>query len=93
MQRRRRAASWLELLAEFGLEDLEEAGRIITERSEDAMRRAITALPDGTYDSEVGQTDTTSPFASRSALIVHGDEPRSTTTAPLRRVPAGSTWC
>jgi N-methylhydantoinase B len=45
-----------ELLAfmdEYGVDDLAPLARVIHERSERAMRRAITTMPNGTYGAEV----------------------------------------
>jgi N-methylhydantoinase B len=62
------------LLGEFGLRDLEDAGTIITQRSEEAMRRAIKAMPDGTYESEVRADGYDQPVHIRVRVVVHGDE-------------------
>jgi N-methylhydantoinase B len=42
----------VELLREFTLDDLERASDVITDRAEDAMRRGIECIPDGTYAAE-----------------------------------------
>jgi len=52
------AARLVEFMTEFGLDTLEPLADEIIDRSEQAMRRAITALPDGIYRNEVWSTDT-----------------------------------
>lgn len=47
------AARLVEFMTEFGLDTLEPLADEIIDRSEQAMRRAIAALPDGIYRNEV----------------------------------------
>ncbi|MEV4055535.1 hydantoinase B/oxoprolinase family protein [Amycolatopsis sp. NPDC049688] len=47
------AASLLRLLDELGLETLDDVAAEIMDRSEQALRDALRALPDGTYTNEV----------------------------------------
>ncbi len=63
------------LMEGYGLPDLTDLAREIQGRCETAMRAAITALPDGTYRSEL-QTDglLEVPITIRMALTVKGDE-------------------
>jgi 5-oxoprolinase (ATP-hydrolysing) len=43
----------LKLMNEYGLEDLLAVAEVIHKRAEDATRRAIRAIPNGTYTSEI----------------------------------------
>ena len=43
----------LAMLSDLGLQDLEELGRVILERSREAMRREIATLPEGAYEYEM----------------------------------------
>ena len=65
----------LALMAAAGLDDLTDLAREIQGRCEAAMRSAISALPDGTYRSEL-ETDGLNdrPITLRMALTVNGDE-------------------
>jgi N-methylhydantoinase B len=62
------------LMEQAGLHDLTDLAAEIHRRCEIAMRGAITALPDGTYRSEL-QTDglLDTPITIRLALTVEGD--------------------
>ncbi|MFI5608873.1 hydantoinase B/oxoprolinase family protein [Amycolatopsis sp. NPDC051903] len=69
------AASLVRLLAEFGLDSLDDVAAEIMNRSERALRDAITALPDGVYRNELvtdGFDD--EPVVLRAAVTVAGDE-------------------
>nr|WP_239155272.1 hydantoinase B/oxoprolinase family protein [Amycolatopsis sp. FDAARGOS 1241] len=69
------AASLVRLLAEFGLDSLDDVAAEIMNRSERALRDAITALPDGVYRNELvtdGFDD--EPVVLRVAVTVAGDE-------------------
>ncbi len=64
----------VELMTEYGLDDLESFAGEILGRCENAMRAAIRALPDGDYTHEF-QTDglMDQPFTYRIAIKVAGD--------------------
>ncbi len=64
----------LALMQEYGLEDLEELSRELRSRSEGAMRKAIEALPDGTYHAEAVSDGIDAPIRLKMALTVRGDE-------------------
>ncbi|WP_326838041.1 hydantoinase B/oxoprolinase family protein [Amycolatopsis rhabdoformis] len=69
------AVSLVRLLAEFGLASLDDVAAEIMNRSERALREAITALPDGVYRNELvtdGFDD--EPIVLRVAVTVAGDE-------------------
>ena len=62
-------------LKEFGLDELDSLADAIIERSEAAMRQAVTVLPDGTYSSENwadGFDD--QPVRIAVAVTIAGDE-------------------
>lgn len=62
-----------ELMAEYGLDDLDLFAGEILGRCEAAMRAAIRALPDGTYTHEFQTDGLEQPFTYRTALTVAGD--------------------
>jgi N-methylhydantoinase B len=69
------AASLVRLLAEFGLETLDDIAAEIMDRSERALREAIAALPDGVHHNELvtdGFDD--EEVVLRVAVTVAGDE-------------------
>ncbi len=64
----------LDYLDEFDIDDLDDLGDEITQRSEQATRRSISKVPDGTY-SHVIQTDgLDEPITIACAVHVNGDE-------------------
>ena len=68
-------AKLLELLDEYGLDDLVSLSETIIERSEQALRAAVERLPDGVYVHEVqmdGRGDEL--LAIRAAVTVDGSE-------------------
>lgn len=64
----------LALLDEYDLPDLEGVSTAIQDRSERAMRAAISALPDGVYHSTVVVDELDLPLQLVCALEVQGDE-------------------
>ena len=62
------------LMGEYGLESLEELSRELRGRSESAMRKAIRAVPDGTYHAEAVSDGIDKPIRLKMALTVNGDE-------------------
>lgn len=69
------ARSLVRLLGEYGLDTVDPIGAEIIARSESAMRTAIAALPDGTYEHsmELDGFDG-EPITLAVAVTVHGDE-------------------
>ena len=67
-------ARLLEMIDEFGLEDIEQLSDEICARSESAMREAITALPDGVYENEAYTDGFDEPIRLCVAVRVEGDE-------------------
>jgi N-methylhydantoinase B len=64
----------LEYLDEFGLGDLAVLGDEITTRSEEATRRAIAAVPDGTYRHVIQTDGLDEPLTIACAVHIDGDE-------------------
>lgn len=62
------------LLGEYRLPDLASVAREIQAHSERAMRDAISAIPDGTYRSEVVADGLDHPITLRCEITVAGDE-------------------
>lgn len=64
----------VELMDEFGLDDLSSVSDDIIGRSERAMREAIRKIPDGCYESEVMSDGLDEPIRIHCAVTVTGDE-------------------
>jgi N-methylhydantoinase B len=64
----------LTLMREYGLETLEALSQELRSRSENAMRAAIRAVPDGTYRAEAISDGIDTPIRLKMALTVKGDE-------------------
>ncbi len=64
----------LALMDEYDLADLQSLSDDIQNRSEKAMRQAISALPNGIYRSEVVVDELDQPLTLACALEVRGDE-------------------
>lgn len=67
------ASRVLDIMREFGLNDLREVSREIRDRSEQVLRRAISEVPDGTYEGEVVSDGFDSPIVIHCATTVDGD--------------------
>jgi len=67
------ARSLLALMREFGLDSLDELSDAIIRRSEEALRRAIAALPDGEYTSETTADGLDAPVRIKTKVVVAGD--------------------
>ncbi|MGK6309775.1 hydantoinase B/oxoprolinase family protein [Variovorax sp. DT-64] len=80
----------LEFLADTGLEDLQVLGQAVHAHSERAMRKAIAAIPDGRYESEIradgipGQ-----PTRIHCVIEVEGDNLTVDYTGSSAQVAAG----
>jgi len=68
------ARSLAHLLAEFGLDSIEPLSDEIVSRSEQAMRAAIAALPDGVYEHESWSDGFDEPIRLAVAVSIAGDE-------------------
>jgi N-methylhydantoinase B len=66
----RRLVSFLD---EFGLADIEELSDVIIERSEQAMRERIRAVPDGAYDYAMTVDGWASPITIKARIEIRGD--------------------
>lgn len=60
-------------MEEYGLDDLEELTSETQGRTEQAMRKAITALPDGVYEADQWCDGIEEPFRYRLRVTVSGD--------------------
>jgi N-methylhydantoinase B len=69
-------ARLLEMIEEFDLGDIESLSDEVCSRSEQAMREAITALPDGVYENEICTDGFDEPIRLAVAIHVEGDEAR-----------------
>ena len=67
------ARSLLALMREFGLDSLDELSDAIIRRSEEALRRAIAALPGGEYTSETTADGLDAPVRIKTKVVVAGD--------------------
>ncbi len=70
------ARKLIEMLEEYNLPDIEEVAVLILERTEAALRRAIRALPAGTYRNTIRIDGFDSPLTIACAITVDGDELR-----------------
>ena len=61
------------LMADYGMADLRALASVVRGRSEKAMRDAITALPDGTYMSEIWNNPLGEPMRYPVKLKVEGN--------------------
>lgn len=67
------AARLVRMLDEHGEDDLRALGAVIVEQSDGAMRRAVAALPDGTYDYATRIDGYDSPVELVARLTVAGE--------------------
>lgn len=70
------ARKLIEMLDEYALPDIEAVSAQILDRTERAVRAAISALPDGLYRDEIGIDGFDEPLRIACALTVAGDELR-----------------
>ncbi|MFA5551643.1 MAG: hydantoinase B/oxoprolinase family protein [Trueperaceae bacterium] len=75
------------LLDDYALNDLVELASEIHGRSERAMRKAITELPDGSYEFEVRGDGVTEPIVIHIAVRVHGDSLEVDYTGTSAQIP------
>lgn len=67
------ARTLLTLMEEFQLDTLDVVATAIFQRSEDAMRHAIAAVPDGEYRSETTADGLDRPIHIQTKVVVAGD--------------------
>jgi N-methylhydantoinase B len=63
----------LEMMEDHDLSDLEGLSTAIIERSEQSMREAIRAIPDGTYRHEIDMDGFDEPIIVKLAITIDGD--------------------
>ena len=83
----------LKLMRERGLATLGEVSRELRGRSEAAMRKAIRALPDGTYHAEAISDGIDAPIRLKLALTVAGDELTADFAGSDAQVPRSINVC
>jgi N-methylhydantoinase B len=64
----------VEMLDEFGLDDIEELSAAILDRSEAGMRAAIREIPNGAYRGELMLDGFEEPIVIKTLVSVRGDE-------------------
>src|SRR5215211_7158475 len=83
----------LALLDEYGLPDLTALAAILQERAEAAMRRSITAIPDGIYANEVVVEAPTGDLTLRGTVTVSGEEIAVDYAGSAPEQPGGGVNC
>jgi len=63
----------LEMMEDHGLSDLEGLSAAIVARSEQSMREAIRAIPDGTYRHQIDMDGFDEPIVVKLAITISGD--------------------
>ena len=66
-------AHLLKFMEEFGLESVDPLADAIIDRSEQALRAAISRLPDGEYKSELWSDGFEGPIVLKANVVVEGD--------------------
>ena len=67
-------ARLIEFMEEFGLESIDPLADAIIWRSEQAMRQAISQIPDGVYENELWSDGFEGPVVIKAKVTVDGDE-------------------
>ncbi len=83
----------LALLDEYTLVGLDELANEIQQRSEQAMRDSIRAIPDGIYRSELTFDELDGPLPLCAAITVQGDELNVDFTGSAPQQPRGGINC
>jgi N-methylhydantoinase B len=68
------AARLVDLMTEFGLDDLTDLSAEIVGRSDRVLREAIRRIPDGRYEAEVESDGLDEPVRIHCTAMVRGDE-------------------
>ena len=63
-----------EFMEEYGMHDLEALAQVVQKRAETAMRKAITALPDGCYEHRVEADGLDTHLSFPIRIMIEGDE-------------------
>jgi N-methylhydantoinase B/oxoprolinase/acetone carboxylase alpha subunit len=83
----------LALLDEYGLPDLTALAEILQDRAEAAMRRAITAVPDGVYTREVLVEAPDRDLSLRGTVTISGEEIAVDYAGSAPEQPSGGINC
>ena len=83
------SAKLIEMVEQYDLGDLRQLSAQVLERSEAAMREAIAAIPDGTYEDEVEIDGFDHPLTIRAAVTVRDRELEVDYTGSSRQVDRG----
>lgn len=65
---------FIDVLEEFNLSEIDTLGKEIIQRSETAMREAISNIPDGRYENEIFTDGVEEPVKIKCSVLVDGDE-------------------
>ena len=79
----------VEFMDEYNLEDLTALSRAIQDRAEEAMRRAISKVPDGVYRETVNLDGFDEPLQIQCAVTVKGEEMEVDFTGTSEQVDKG----
>ena len=63
-----------EFMEDYGLDDIEELSNAIQDKSETALREAISALPDGITEYEITADGYIEPFTLKATLEIRGSQ-------------------
>lgn len=64
----------IEVLEEFHLSEIDTLGKEIIQRSETAMREAVSKIPDGLYENEIFTDGVEEPIKIKSSVRIDGNE-------------------
>jgi 5-oxoprolinase (ATP-hydrolysing)/N-methylhydantoinase A len=80
-------------MVDYGMQDLRALAFVVQNRSEKAMREAISALPDGTYHGTVSNNPLGTPMTYPLALTVAGDTIHLDFAGAPPQLPQGGLNC
>jgi 5-oxoprolinase (ATP-hydrolysing) len=83
----------LAVMADYGMHDLRALAAVIQKCSEDAMREAIRALPDGVYSSEISNNPLGTRLRYPVKLMVRGDTVAVDFAGAPQQQPVGGLNC
>jgi 5-oxoprolinase (ATP-hydrolysing) len=83
----------LAVMADYGMHDLRALAAVIQKRSEDAMREAIRALPDGVYGSEIFNNPLGTELRYPVKVSVRGDTVAVDFAGAPQQQPVGGLNC
>ncbi|MCK9511111.1 MAG: hydantoinase B/oxoprolinase family protein [Pigmentiphaga sp.] len=79
----------LDLVAEYGMTNLDDLADEIIRRTERAMREAIASFPDGSYDYQIQADGVDQPLTLKVKIDVEGDQVRVDYTGSSDQVDRG----